>query len=322
MSTDNENRRGTTRRGLGRGLSALMADVQLDPESLADDETLGRRIVRIPIEKLSPNPGQPRRMFESGALEDLANSIAEKGVLQPLIVRPVPGSEGRYQIVAGERRWRAAQMAQLHELPALVRDLDDTEVLEVAIIENIQRADLNAVEEAAGYRQLMERFGHTQEVLGRALGKSRSHIANLLRLLSLPAEVQTHIREGRLTAGHARALVTADDPAALARRIIRDGLSVRAVEKLVQQRSGKARQDAPAGTGGGVPGKDVDTRAMEQELSSQLGLAVRVDHRPGTQGGQVVIRYATLEELDALCATLSRPARARSPAASAGTGDD
>lgn len=305
MSSDTDNRRATSRRGLGRGLSALMADVQLDPESLTEDDSLDRRVVRIPIENLSPNPEQPRRSFQTSALEELANSIAEKGVLQPLIVRPVPGADGRYQIVAGERRWRAAQMAQLHELPALVRELDDTEVLEVAIIENIQRADLNAVEEAAGYRQLMDRFGHTQEVLGRALGKSRSHIANLLRLLSLPAEVQDHIREGRLTAGHARALVTADDPAGLARRIIRDGLSVRAVEKLAQERADGRRRGAGREPRNMTAGSDADTRAMEDELSAQIGLKVRIDHRPGTQSGQVIISYETLEQLDALCAMFS-----------------
>ena len=215
------------RRGLGRGLSALMADI-------GTDATVNRRFeTQLSVHALAPNPNQPRRDFPGEAMDDLAASIRQKGILQPLIVRP-GATEGSYEIVAGERRWRAAQLAGLHEVPVVIRNFDDTEVLEVAIIENIQRADLNPIEEAAGYRALMDRFGHTQERLGEALSKSRSHIANLLRLLNLPVEVQDHVREGRLSSGHARALVTATDPVALARQVIARGLSVRETESLMR----------------------------------------------------------------------------------------
>ena len=281
------------RRGLGRGLSALMADIQP-----AEAETgAARADMTLPVEQLHPNPDQPRRHFSTEALEELAASIRAKGVIQPLIVRPVADRPGHYQIVAGERRWRAAQMAQLHELPILVRDLSDTEVLEIAIIENIQRADLNALEEAEGFRQLMDRFGHTQERLAAALGKSRSHIANLLRLLQLPPEVQAHLREGRLTAGHARTLVTASDPAALARRILDRGLSVRAAEAL-------ARDNAPARPRKARTDKDADTRVLEQDLSANLKMGVVIDHHPGGEG-RVTIRYHSLDQLDQLCQLLS-----------------
>ena len=191
------------KRGLGRGLSALMADVNRDDDDRPADSAHRRAERHLPIEKVAPNPDQPRRSFDAGKLEDLANSIREKGIIQPLIVRSDPARDGYYQIVAGERRWRAAQMAQLHEIPVLVRDFDDTEMLEVAIIENIQRADLNPVEEASGYRQLIDTFGHTQDQLARALGKSRSHIANQMRLLGLPQEVLDLLEADRLSAGHA-----------------------------------------------------------------------------------------------------------------------
>lgn len=220
------------KRGLGRGLSALMADVAEPTSENTTSGGYGEQ--RIPIEKIKPNPDQPRRQFDVGPLEDLVASIKEKGVLQPLIVRP---SGDGYEIVAGERRWRAAQQAQLHDLPVLVREFSDTEVLEVAIIENIQRADLNPIEEAAGYKQLMDRFGHTQEKMAEALGKSRSHIANLLRLLQLPDDIQSFVVDGSLSAGHARALITAEDPSALARKVVSGGLSVRATEALVKKAS-------------------------------------------------------------------------------------
>ena len=277
------------RRGLGRGLSALMADIQ-------PAETPPRPDLTLPVERLHPNPDQPRRHFATEALEELAASIRAKGVIQPLIVRPLADRPGHYQIIAGERRWRASQMAQLHELPALVRDLDDTEVLEIAIIENIQRADLNALEEAEGFRQLMDRFGHTQERLAAALGKSRSHIANLLRLLQLPSDVQEHLRQGHLTAGHARTLVTADNPSALARQILDRGLSVRAAEALA--RGNVAPRPRKTATD-----KDADTRVLEQDLSANLKMAVVIDHRLGGEG-RVTIRYSSLEQLDALCQLL------------------
>ncbi|MEM1075992.1 MAG: ParB/RepB/Spo0J family partition protein, partial [Pseudomonadota bacterium] len=215
---------GRAKRGLGRGLSALMSDVA-ETEAVVK-EGLSAAEKRIPIEQIAPNPEQPRKRFEDSDLDDLTASIREKGVIQPLIVRSTDAN--RYEIVAGERRWRAAQRAQLHELPVVVRDFTDVEVLEVAIIENIQRADLNPIEEAAGYRQLMDKFGHTQEKMAEALGKSRSHIANLLRLLNLPEAVVDMVRNGDLSAGHARALIPAADPLALARKIVTGGLSVRA----------------------------------------------------------------------------------------------
>lgn len=286
------------RRGLGRGLSALLADVNLTPGAAEAARTADRF---LPIEQLRPNPNQPRRDFPAEAMADLAASIRQKGVLQPLIVRP---REGGFEIVAGERRWRAAQMAQLHEVPVIVRDLDDGEVLEIAIIENIQRADLNPVEEALGYRQLMDRFGHTQEKLAEALSKSRSHIANLLRLLTLPDEVLSHLREGRMTAGHARALVTTPDPAALARQVLARNLSVRETEAL-------ARAGGASGKGGRSPGprrsgaKDADTLALEADLRANLGLAVTIDHDPETTGGRLTIAYDSLDDLDRLCRILT-----------------
>jgi ParB family chromosome partitioning protein len=255
----------------------------------------------VPIEKLHANPDQPRRHFAEADLADLANSIKTKGIIQPLIVRPNPNIPEQYQIVAGERRWRAAQMAQVHDIPVIIRELDDTEVLELGIIENIQRADLNAVEEAVGYRQLMDRFGHTQEKLAEALGKSRSHIANLLRLLTLPDEVITYLKEGKLSAGHARALVPATNPAALARTVINKGLNVRQTEALAKsggkQLSTKRQLQPP---------KDADTRAIESDLSAQLRLKVSIDHRQSSGKGEVRISYSTLEELDELCQLLSR----------------
>lgn len=293
------------KKGLGRGLSALMADVNQDaPESAADGAPergeRGERVVAV--EKIAPNPDQPRRSFDKDALEDLANSIREKGVIQPLIVRPDPNKRKQFQIVAGERRWRAAQLAQLHELPVLIRDLDDTEVLEIAIIENIQRADLNPVEEAAGYRQLIDKFGHTQDQLARALGKSRSHIANQMRLLGLPRDVLEHLKAGRLSAGHARALVTAEDPSALAALVVRKGLSVRETEKLAKR--GKASPSRSGKAAGAA--KDADTLALEQDLAANLGMKVSVDHKPGGEAGEVVIRYTSLDELDDLCRKLTR----------------
>ncbi len=284
------------KRGLGRGLSALMADVDLVPGrqgNAQDRQTL-------PIEQLIPNPDQPRRAFAPEALQELADSLKSRGVLQPLIVRPLPGDSDIYQIVAGERRWRAAQMAQLHELPVIIRDLTDTEVLEVAIIENIQRDDLNSIEEAAAFRQLMDRFGHTQEKLAEALNKSRSHIANLLRLLSLPEQVQVWVKEGRLSAGHARALINAENAVDLARKIIERGLSVRETEELVRQQSGARKQSRPRNAS---PEKDADTRALEADLSAHLKMAVSINH-VGAEGGKVVIAYKDLDQLDQLCAAL------------------
>lgn len=292
------------RKGLGRGLSALLADVTLDeapaaPQVAPAAGATPRGTDRIPIDRIRPNPDQPRRDFDEKDLDDLAASIREKGVIQPLILRPA--ASGGYEIVAGERRWRAAQRAGLHELPAVVRELSDAEMLEIAIIENIQRADLNPLEEANGYRQLMDRFGHTQERLAEALGKSRSHIANLLRLLTLPEPVLELLRLGSLTAGHARALVTASNPESLARQVIERDLSVRQTEQLARA----AASPAPRNPAARAPAKDADTRALEEDLTATLRLKVTIDHRPGQQSGEIRIRYATLEELDGLCQLLS-----------------
>ncbi|ASM73959.1 MULTISPECIES: ParB/RepB/Spo0J family partition protein [Roseobacteraceae] len=289
------------KRGLGRGLSALMADVN-EAEQVAQESTASG-VRSVPIERVKPNPEQPRKRFTQDDLDDLAASIAEKGVIQPLIVRE---KDGAFEIVAGERRWRAAQMAKLHELPVIVRDFDDIEVLEVAIIENIQRADLNAIEEAAGYRQLMDKFGHTQEKMAEALGKSRSHIANLLRLLQLPEDVVEMVRTGDLSSGHARALITADDPSALARKVVAEGLSVRATEALVKSMQGRNDPAAPkTGTKRSGEAKDADTKALEGDLSAALGMTVSLSHKPGAESGQLSISYKTLEELDELCRMLS-----------------
>ncbi|MFW5654430.1 MAG: ParB/RepB/Spo0J family partition protein [Roseicyclus sp.] len=291
------------RKGLGRGLSALMADIQATadaPVTAANREVRGERM--LPVEKIVPNPEQPRRAFAEEALAELAASIRHKGVIQPLIVRPDPSGGDAFQLVAGERRWRAAQLAQVHEVPVIVRNLDDTEVLEVAIIENIQRADLNPVEEAQGYRQLMDRFGHTQEQLATAMGKSRSHIANLMRLLGLPGEVLDLLREGSLTAGHARALIPTENPVALARQIVARGLSVRDVEKLVKSgASGKGQKTPP------LPRqKDADTRALEADLSAALGLPVTIDHDQDKARGKITISYKDLGDLDDIVRVLSK----------------
>lgn len=288
------------RRGLGRGLSALMADVSATREMA---ETPGVRVdgqSRLPIESLYPNPDQPRRDFSDELLAELAESIREKGVLQPLIVRQRQGREG-FEIVAGERRWRAAQAAQLHDVPVVIREYSDTEALEVAIIENIQRADLNPVEEAMAYGQLLERFGHTQERLAEALGKSRSYIANALRLLKLPEQVLVQLRRGELSAGHARALITSDDPAALARRVVAEGLTVRDVEDVVRRKAGSPRK--PRSKVGDVT--DPDTLALEADLSANLGMSVKIRQEAGGDGGVVTIRFESLDDLDRLCGVLS-----------------
>lgn len=280
------------KRGLGRGLSALMADVDLLPS----EKPAPRQI--LPVEQIIPNPDQPRRSFAPEALQELAESLRGRGMLQPLIVRPHPTDRGLYQIVAGERRWRAAQIAQLHDVPVIVRDLSDTEVLEVAIVENIQRADLNSIEEAASYRQLMDRFGHTQERLADALNKSRSHIANLLRLLNLPEQVQTWLKEGKLTAGHARALITAPNAVELARKVIEKNLSVRETEELVRRQADVPKAKTPRAE------KDADTRALEGDLTAHLKMKVAINHA-GQDGGQLVISYKDLDQLDRLCQILA-----------------
>jgi len=290
----------TERRGLGRGLSALMADVAVEADPQSPDRPR-RPDLLVPVEKLVPNPNQPRRDFQPEALQELAASIRTRGIIQPLIVRDM--GDGRFEIVAGERRWRAAQLAQVHELPVIIRDFTDAEVIEVAIIENIQRADLNAIEEALAFRQLMDRFGHTQEKLAEALSKSRSHIANLLRLLHLPDDVQSLVRDGKLTSGHARALITAPNASELARQVIARNLSVRETEALT-------RDTGKAGTGktsGPRPksDKDADTRALENDLSANLNMRVTITHGGAGEGGTLSIAYRSLDDLDLLCRVLS-----------------
>jgi len=285
------------KRGLGRGLSALMADI----EPAAQNGTVGAAPDRLgAIERIEPNPDQPRRDFSKDDLADLAASIRTKGVIQPLIVRPLPSDPDKYQIVAGERRWRAAQMAQVHELPVVVRELSDTEVLEIAIIENVQRADLNAIEEALGYRQLQDRFGHTQEQLATALGKSRSHITNLLRLLNLPDDVQAMLREGSLSSGHARALITSANASELARIVVKQGLSVRETEKLVKAPKAQTKPTAKS-----AKSKDADTVALEGDLTASLGMKVGIDHKPGGESGVVTIQYKDFAQLDDVCRLLA-----------------
>ncbi|OIQ37912.1 MAG: chromosome partitioning protein ParB [Roseobacter sp. MedPE-SW] len=291
-------------RGLGRGLSALMADVNPEPVSTsAEVQTPRNAEVLVPIEKVVANPDQPRRQFLQEDLDDLTASIKEKGVLQPLIVRPRDGDF--YEIVAGERRWRAAQAAQLHEVPVLIRDYSDVEMMEVAIIENIQRSDLNAMEEAQSYKQLMERFGHTQEKMAEALGKSRSHIANLVRLLHLPEDVRALVNDRKLSAGHARALITSDNASELAQKIVKGGLSVRATESLVKKDAAGLQAATPRKAPRPTD-KDADTKALEGDLSAILRMKVSIDHKPGGESGSVTINYETLDQLDELCNILSK----------------
>jgi ParB family chromosome partitioning protein len=290
------------KRGLGRGLSALMADMDLAvvPSDTMNSGTKDQ--IMVPIEQITANPDQPRRTFDPEALKELSASLKQHGILQPLIVRSHPTDHGLYQIVAGERRWRAAQMAQLHQLPVIIRQMSDTEVLEVAIIENIQRADLNAIEEAASFRQLMDRFGHTQERLAEALNKSRSHIANLLRLLNLPDQVQDLVKEGKLSAGHARALITVPNAQQMARKVIEKGLSVRDTEEMVRKLA-QPQKDQQSKSGKTTE-KDADTRALEGDLSANLKMKVQINHG-GANGGELVISYKDLNQLDHLCRLLN-----------------
>lgn len=280
------------RRRLGRGLAALLGDMA-EPETLSEQARVGSK--RVPIDLIHPNPRNPRRSFGEADLGDLAQSIREKGVVQPILVRPAAGRANHFEIIAGERRWRASQRAGQHEIPVIVQDVSDKEALELAIIENVQRSDLNPIEEAFGYEQLIAEFAYTQQDLGQVIGKSRSHVANTLRLLKLPESVKEHLREGRLTAGHARALVTAADPEGLAERIVADGLTVRDAEALAQvPAAGEAPKPAKA-----KRAKDADTIELEKTLSDLLGMWVAIDHKAdGT--GKLEVKYRTLEQLDDL----------------------
>lgn len=282
------------RSGLGRGLNALLGDMARE-EPVGGNEPVAPGLRTLPVGSLTPHPGQPRRHFEEAALEELATSIAARGLIQPIVVRP----HGKgYQIVAGERRWRAAQRARLHEVPVIVREFNDAETLEVALVENIQRQDLNAIEEAEAYHRLIEDYGHTQEALGKLVHKSRSHIANLLRLLDLPPAVQERVVGGELTMGHARALIGAPDVEGLVDQVVAKGLSVRETERLA-----RAAKPEPRARSGGDGGRDADLAALEHQLGDLLGLTVRIAHGP--KGGTLTLNYATLDQLDMICQRLS-----------------
>ncbi|MGZ9100173.1 MAG: ParB/RepB/Spo0J family partition protein [Brevundimonas sp.] len=290
-------------RGLGRGLSALLGE-QVAESAPVDGAPAPAGVRMAPIESLKPNPDQPRKLFDNDDLAELSASIRDKGVLQPILVRSQPGHDGVWQIIAGERRWRAAQLARLTEVPVVVREMDDVEVFEVAIIENVQRSDLNPLEEADAYRVLMERFGRTQDTVAGVVGKSRSHVANTLRLLQLPEEVLWFVRHGKMSAGHARALITAPNPAVLAQQIVDEGLNVRQAEAL-------ARRAAEGPKPGRTPAKAAssgegaaDVAALEQDLADALGLKVQLADKGGK--GEITIRYGTLEQLDDLCRRLMR----------------
>lgn len=280
---------------LGMGLSALLGGGDDDFSGLGDGAPKS-----VAVTALYPGQYQPRHAFGEEGLRDLAESIRAKGVLQPLLVRPHPSEDGAFEIIAGERRWRAAQLAQIHDVPVIVRDFNDRETLEVALIENLQRQDLSPLEEADGYRRLMGEFSHTQEVLAQSLGKSRSHVANMLRLLTLPEPVKAMLDDGTLSAGHARALVGADQAVALAQEVVRKGLNVRQTEKLVK---GRPPASTTPSSRGAVKAKDADTLALENDLENLLGLKVGIDDRNGR--GTLTIHYESLEQLDGVLARLT-----------------
>jgi ParB family chromosome partitioning protein len=274
----------TTKKGLGRGLSSLMGDT----ETVQTKNSNVGQETKIPIANLKPSPSQPRRLFNKNSINELADSIKAKGLVQPLVVRPSPSDANSYEIIAGERRWRAAQIAQLHEVPAVIRNFNDTEALEIAIIENVQRSDLSPIEEAAGYKRLIENHGHTQEDLSGIVGKSRSHIANIIRLLSLPQSIQDMITEGKISSGHARAIMNSAFPEQLAEKIINENLSVRDAENLAKDKKGIIKK---------IKLKDPDTIDLENKISEKLGLTININHK-GKKGGNIRIDYKTLDQLE------------------------
>jgi ParB family chromosome partitioning protein len=282
---------------LGRGLAALLGGAETFAAA-----TRARGQQKIPIEFLRPNPRNPRQNFDGDSLDELAASIKEKGIIQPLLARPVPGAQNAYEIIAGERRWRAAQRAGLHEVPVVSFEADDRQALELAIIENVQRADLDPLEEAAGYQRLGDEFGYTQADLAKVIGKSRSHLSNCLRLLNLPESAKALLREGKISAGHARVLLASSEPDALAEKIVSQNLSVREAEKLIEGNSENhnAKGQAPHKRGAVVAKeKDADTRAMEKTMMEQLGMDVAINHKTG-EAGEVVVRYTTLDQLEVI----------------------
>lgn len=288
------------RSGLGRGLNSLLGDVAPEPIPGESGGEAPPGIRMMPVGALTPQPGQPRRIFDDAALEELAQSIAARGVLQPIVVRP----HGRnFEIVAGERRWRAAQKARLHEVPVIVKELSDADTFEIALLENIQRQDLNAVEEADAYKRLIGEFGHTQDALAKLVHKSRSHIANLLRLLDLPASVQTLLAEGKIDMGHARALIGAPDVEQLAAEVVARGLSVRDTERLTRAAKNDGGGSHSSGGGGSGGGRDADIAALERQLADLIGLGVKITY--GAKGGTLTVNYSTLDQLDMVCQRLT-----------------
>jgi ParB family transcriptional regulator, chromosome partitioning protein len=282
---------------LGRGLAALMGDV--GDETAAIERTRSQK--RVPVEFLHPNPRNPRRLFAEAELDELAASIRERGIIQPILVRTARGAPDSYEIIAGERRWRAAQRAGTHDVPIVILEVNDREALELAIVENVQRTDLNPLEEAMGYQALTDEFGHNQDEIAKIIGKSRSHVANTIRLLKLPESVKTYLNEGKISAGHARALLSQTDPEAMARQIVANSLNVRQVEAMVQDLATKAGRKVKRRQRGE---KDADTLALERRVSDALGLVVSLDHRG--EGGELKIRYRSLEQLDDLVRRLER----------------
>jgi ParB family transcriptional regulator, chromosome partitioning protein len=286
---------------LGRGLASLIGDVGGEA---AKERPRNQR--KVPIEFIKPNPRNPRREFHEAELAELADSIRQHGVIQPIVVRAIKGAQDRFEIIAGERRWRASQIAGLHEVPVVPVEVSDSDALEIAIIENVQRENLNAMEEAQGYHALADEFKRSQEDIAKIVGKSRSHVANMMRLTKLPADVQAYIAAGKLSAGHARALIGVPDPGAAARRIVEEGLNVRQAEALAHEEGVPVRKVQKPRSSGGLKIKDADTVALEKRVSDALGLAVTVDHRD--PGGTVVIRYRDLEQLDGVIERLEAKA--------------
>ncbi len=304
---ENNDKMPSKKRGLGRGLEALFEDEEATYPQVERRKNPDDRAKKVlGIDKLYPGPKQPRAHFDDQAIEELAASIKEYGIIQPILVRPDKVLEGQYEIVAGERRWRASQKAQLHEVPVIIRELDDETTLQIALVENLQRKDLNAVEEALGYQRLNDEFGYSHEDIGKTLGKSRSHVANMIRLLELPDKVQFMIVKDGLTAGHARALLKAENPDKLAAQVIRENLSVRQTEKLVAEDQGrqiKHRKGSKASSSGQP--KDSDTIALEKEVSNQLGMNVSIDMKD-TSEGVMSINFKSLDQLDDVLRRLSQ----------------
>ena len=309
MSADTEEELNPKERGLGRGLGALFGDEEdVYPQYEGEENVPDSARRTVGVEQLFPCPDQPRRHFDEQAIKELAASIQEHGLLQPILVRPDKTRDNMYEIIAGERRWRASQKAQLHEVPIIIRDLDDAAAFQIALVENLQRQDLNAIEEAQGYNRLVEEFGHSHESVGEVLGKSRSHVANMIRLLQLPDSVQAMVIKEQITAGHARALLKAEQPALMAQEIIAKKLSVRETEKMVADYEGREIQRRKSGKKAGFAEKDADTLALEKEVSNQIGMNVSIDMK-NTHEGSMKISFKNLDQLDDVLQRLAQTPR-------------